>query len=313
MKRYAVLPVAALCGALAVGLLAARDRQPVPAKSADGADGADGARDADAEAIARSARDFDAAFGKGDAKAVAALWTEQGECEDANGDVVRGREAIEKAFAESFKDKKQGKLEVEIRSIRFPSRDTAIEEGLLRHTPDGPGLPSSTLYTAAHVREDGKWLIATSREYGAGQDRLGDLAFLIGKWQGGPTGKEAVLSFEKDPTGPFILGTFTKKADDKVVGKGTMKIGLDAQRGQIRSWHFDDDGGHGQSLWLRDGDRWVLDAIGATGDGTETAAVNILARLGPDELTWRSIDRLVGGDPLPDTVPVKLSRVLAAK
>ena len=88
-----------------------------------------------------------------------------------------------------------------------------------------------------------------------------------------------------------------------------MKIGLDGQRGQIRSWHFDEDGGHGQCLWIRDGKTWVLDAIGALPDGTETGAVNMLSRLSNDELTWRSIDRVVGGKALPDTMPVKLTRV----
>jgi len=307
VKRKAILPVAALCGALTVGLLVARDPAPAPAKAPAGA------RDADVAAITKSSVDFAAAFAKGDAKAVAALWTEQGESEDANGDVAQGREAIEKAFAETFKDTAHGKLEVEIQSVRFPSRDSAIEEGFLRHTPAGPGLPSSTLYTATHVREDGKWLISASREYGAGQDRLGDLAFLIGKWRGGPKGKEAEFTFEKDPTGPFLLGKVTKTVDAKAAGTGTMKIGFDAQRGQIRSWHFDDTGAHGQCLWLRDGDHWVLDAVGATGDGTTTEAVNILSRLGADELTWRSIDRVVGDDPLPDTVPIKLKRVPAAK
>ena len=75
----------------------------------------------------------------------------------------------------------------------------AIEEGILRFTPDGPGLPTSTMYTASHVREDGTWLLAYSREWGAGQDRLGDLAFLIGKWEGGPKGQTMMLSFDKDP------------------------------------------------------------------------------------------------------------------
>jgi uncharacterized protein (TIGR02246 family) len=307
MKRYAVLPVFALCGALAVGFLGARERQPTPAKSADGTHAAD------TEAIVKSSRDFESAFANGDAKAVASLWTDQGECEDANGEVVRGQGAIEKAYAETFKDKKQGKLEVEIQSIRFPSRDSAIEEGFLRHIPNGQGLPSSTLYTATHVREDGKWRIAVSREYGGGQDRLGDLAFLIGKWQGGPKGQESSLAFEKDPLGPFIVGAFTRQVDGKTVGQGTMRIGLDVQRGQIRSWHFDADGGQGQCLWLRDGNTWVLDAIGETGDGTNTAAVNMLSRLSADEITWRSIDRVVGGKPLPDTNPVKLKRVAAAK
>src|SRR5262249_53896578 len=158
--------------------------------------------------------------------------------------------------AELFKGKAQGKLEVEVHSIRFPSRDTAIEEGFLRHTPDGPGLPSSTLYQALHVREDGKWKIAASREWGGGEDRLGDLAWLIGKWQGGPKGQEISLAFEKDPATPFIVCRYTRKADGKPAGSGVIKIGLDTQRGQLHSWHFDDAGGHGESLWVRDGNRW---------------------------------------------------------
>jgi len=266
-------------------------------------------RDADSAAIRQSAREFNEAFAKGDAKAVAAFWTAGGEYQGEGGIELRGRDAIEKAFTELFKNQKPGKVEVEIQAIRFPSRDTAIEEGFLRQIPDGPGLPSSSLYRALHVREDGKWKIAASREWGTGQDRLGDLAFLIGKWEGGAKGQAMSLSFEKDGDNPFILGKFSRKADGKVVAGGTIKIGLDAQRGQIRSWHFDNDGGNGQCLWLRDGNRWVLDAIGATADGIDTAAVNLLSRLSADEIVWRSIDRVVGGEPLPDTAPMKLTRV----
>ena len=42
------------------------------------------------------------------------------------------------------------------------------------------------------------------------------------------------LSFEKDGDNPFILGKFSRKADGKVVAGGTIKIGLDSQRDQIR-------------------------------------------------------------------------------
>ena len=101
--------------------------------------------------------------------------------------------------------------------------------------------------------------------------------------------------------------------DGKVVASGTLKISLDPQRGQLRSWHFDDDGGHGQALWLRDGNNWVLDSIGVLSDGTETASVSLLGRLNPDEVTWRSIDRVAGDRPVPDTVPVKLTRVAGTK
>jgi hypothetical protein len=91
--------------------------------------------------------------------------------------------------------------------------------------------------------------------------------------------------------------------------KSSMEIELDPQRLQLRSWHKDSDGGRGQALWIRDGDNWVLDCIGVTGDGADTESVNIIGRVGPNEITWRSIDRVINGQPVPDTVPVKLTRV----
>ena len=308
MKRHAAVSVAIVCGALAVGLLTAREQQPPATKPAE-----DG-RDADREAIRKSCEEYVAAFAKGDAPAVAAFWTEGAEYVTDGGVALRGRAEIEKALTELFKDKELAKLEVDVRSIRFPSRDMAIEEGIVRSIPDGPGLPSSTFYSTTHVREDGKWRIAHSREWGGDADRLGDLAFLIGKWEGGPKeGEEVTLTLAKDPDGPFIAGKFTRKVGGKAGPSGTIRIGIDGDRNQLRSWHFEADGGQGQCLWLRDGDKWVLDAVGVTGNGTITGAVNILARLGPDEISWRSIDRVAGGEPLPDTVPVHLKRVPAAK
>jgi len=270
---------------------------------------ADKDREADREAIRKAGEAFAAAFEKGDAKAVAALWTDAGEYVLEDGVTLRERAEIEKAFAEALKDGPPAKFEVDVRSIRFPSKDVAIEEGFLRHIPNGPGLPSSSRYETVLVREDGKWLIARSREWAADQDRLGDLGFLIGRWAGGPKGEEVTLTFTKDPDGPFINGKFARQVNGKAGPAGTIRIGLDAERGQIRSWHFDADGGHGQCIWVRDSNRWLMDAVGITGNGTATGSVNILSRLGPDEIVWRSIDRIVGGESLPDTVPIKLARV----
>jgi uncharacterized protein (TIGR02246 family) len=295
-----------LLAALAIGAFSARER--LPAFSAAQGKTKAQAEDKDREAILKSSRDFAQAFAKGDAKAIASFWTENGEYHDESGEVVRGRDAIEKAFAEFFKDKPSTKVEVLIESIRFPAHDLAIEEGILRQGGGDKELPATTLYSVAHLREAGQWKIVVAREWGAGQDRLHDLDWLLGEWKATIQDQEVILSFSKDKSKPFHVGQFTKKAKGKVVSSGTMKIGLDAQRGQLRSWHFDDDGGHGQAVWVRDGNRWVLDSIGVLADGTETAAVNILSRLSPNEVTWRSIDRVMGDEKLPDTVPIKLTR-----
>ena len=66
-------------------------------------------------------------------------------------------------------------------------------------------------------------------------------------------------------------------------------------------------------MWLREGNNWVVDSHGNQADGAETASVNILTRFGGDELGWRSIDRMVGGQAQPDSLPVRLKRVAVAK
>lgn len=291
--------------ALAIGVLYARDPQDQKLSPAP--------RPGDEEAIRATARDFAAAFNKGDARSIAVQWTENGECIDADGTTVRGRAAIEQAFGEYFKEHPKARIEVLIRSIRFPAPDLAMEEGILRQAGAAKELPATTLYSVTHVRSGGRWLAAVSREWGAGQHRLEDLDWLVGQWKGTVKGQEVTLTFTRETEKPFIVGKSTRRDGTKPPESGTMQIGLDPQTGQLRSWHFDESGGHGQSLWVRDGTNWVQDAISVLGDGTETASVNILGRVSPDEITWRSIDRVIGGQALPDTTPIRLSRVAAAK
>ena len=79
------------------------------------------------------------------------------------------------------------------------------------------------------------------------------------------------------------------------------------------SWHFDQDGGYGHGLWLRERNNWVIDSRGIQGDGAEIAAVNILTRFGGDEPGRRSIDRMVGGQGQPELPPIQLKRVAVTK
>ena len=305
--RITFFCLAAIAGLFASGLCAAGEP---PAKDIPVTK--ESSRDTDRAAILESGRDFTAAFEKGDAKAVATLWTEQGEYESEDGTILRGRAAIEAAFAAHFKGHPVGKMEIKVESVRFPSRDLAIEEGLTCTTASS-GLPDSACYRALHIREDGKWRIALCREWGAGDNRLADLDFLIGTWRGQAKDHELAISFSREKHSQFIVGEFTATAAGKTVSLGTMKIGLDPASGQFISWHFDPDGGHGHGVWLRERNHWVVDSRGIQADGVATAAVNVLSRFGSDELGWRSIDRMVGGKAQPESPPIRLKRVAITK
>src|SRR5262249_8670714 len=107
-------------------------------------------------AIQKNAEAFIEAFQKGDARAVAAFWTTDGDYTDQTGRNLKGREAIEKAFQGFFAENKDLKLRIDSQSLRFVTPDVAIEDGTTEvMAPDG-SPPSRARYTIVHVKKDGK-------------------------------------------------------------------------------------------------------------------------------------------------------------
>ena len=236
------------------------------------------------------------------------MWTENAECRDVGGQTFVGRAAIEKAYSEVFKANPDAKIEVLVKSVRFPAKDLAIEEGLIRAWQKPKDLPATTAYVAMHVREGGQWKMALSSEGGEGQDRLEDLDWLLGEWTTTVKDGTVTFSFTRDPKKPVVTGTFTHTVTGKEPVSGSIRIALDPETGQIRSWGFEDDGAHSQALWVCDGKSWILDTRGVLADGTSTAERIVLQRVAPDVITWRAIDRVVGDTTLADTPPMRLTR-----
>ena len=272
---------------------------------------AGGPNDADRDAIIRSAQAFADAFNRGDAKAAAATYTENGEASESGGEKYVGRAAIEKAYAEQFKSNAGAKMEILIKSIRFPAKDVAVEEGLLRFTRGPKALPESSAYVVVHSREDGQWKMAVSTETGAGQDRLEDLEWLLGDWATKTPKGDVVFSFARDPKKPVLIGTFNRAPAGKEPLSANIRIALDPETGKIRSWGFEDDGSHSQALWFCDGKSWILDVRAVTADGAPAAERILIQRVAPDAITWRGVDRTLGDASLADTQPLRLSRAAA--
>ncbi|HEY1065706.1 MAG TPA: SgcJ/EcaC family oxidoreductase [Pirellulales bacterium] len=310
--RFGFLRGTALGGLLFCALWASAQAQPKPAAVPKAAPAApDATHAADREAIVQSAKAYEAAYEKSDAAAVAALWTEQGEHENEDGTLIRGRAAIERAFTAFFKDNPPGELDVVVEQVTFPAPGVAIEEGLSRSTAPGK-LPTSCRYRAVHAKADGQWKIVTSREWGSDVNRMADLEWLIGEWKGEVKGNETTVTIAKEKVGAFLVAEFISTVDGKKHSLGTMKIGVDQATGEFHSWHFDADGGHGEGVWIREGKHWMIDSHGVRGDGAPTAGVSILSRNGANELGWRVIERSVAGQPQPDAKPVVLKRVPSA-
>jgi uncharacterized protein (TIGR02246 family) len=312
-----------VCVVLAAGFLSPRHRPADPAQAAEQAKDVKDTRDAkdakdakaddpkrkaDEDAIRKSSEDFAKAFEKGDAKVVAAFWTEDGEYIDEDGTTLRGRKAIEAAYAKLFAKSKKMRLEINLESIRFPSKDTAIEEGYAKSYKGNSEHPTASRYSVLHVREGGKWLMAVVREWPDEGVALRDLDWLIGKWESKSEEAEVHTNYEWDANKNSIRCHFTIKMSGKNV-VGTQIILKDPRSGQLRSWVFDDDGGFGDGAWVRDGKRWVIAASGVQPDGGELSAVNIMTQVDKDTFTWQSTERTLDGEDLANVPPIKVTRV----
>ena len=264
--------------------------------------------------ITKTAEAFVETFHKGDAKAIAAFWTPDGDFVDENSRVFKGRQAIEDSFAELFAANKGLKVRIDVASIKFPAPDLAIEDGTSTAVaPDG-STPNRARYTNVLIKKDGRWLLSSVREAAYSEpsnyEHLEGLEWTIGEWSDeqskGPAGR---VSFEWAPGQNFIVATRGGEFKDDTLENGTEWIGWDPVAKQIHSWSFEADGGYGESVWMQDGAKWIIKSNSTVADGSKVTATHIITPIGADNVTWQSKDQTVNGKPLPDTKEIKMKRV----
>ncbi len=266
-------------------------------------------------AIQKTAEEFVQAFNKGDAKALAAFFTEDGDMIDQDGHQVKGRKAIEKVYTKLFAETKRSKLYIKITSLRVVRPDLALEDGLTEVVPGDGGPPSAARYTVVHVKEDGEWRLESVREATAvppnNTERLEDLAFLIGDWtEDVEKGGSAKASYSWDVNQNFILNTFDVTMKDVSVASGTQFIGWDAAIKEPRAWSFLFNGGFAEGVWTPDGEgKWKIAVSGVSRDGVKVTATNVFTKIDDDHFSFQFIDRTKDGKALPDDKAIKMKRV----
>jgi uncharacterized protein (TIGR02246 family) len=267
-------------------------------------------RSADEAAIRANVAAFLKAYNAGDTKAIAALFTPDGQIEDEDGNVSEGREAIAATFAKAFEATPGKRLEAFIEAIRFIGADIAVEKGTTRGTV-GDEPPDYDRYTVVHVKRDGKWQMALARDeegpVNGGHEQLRPLAFLIGDWvdDGGSTVVRSSCRWSKDKN--FLLQQYKVTVNGRETMDISQRMGWDPLNKRIRTWVFDSEGGYGESYWTRDGAGWIIKATAVRPDGTTASATNRLVPAGNDAYVWRSFDRVVG-DKLESPIEVKVVR-----
>ena len=263
-------------------------------------------------AVTALAREYESAFAKGDAATLAGFFAEDAEQTTEEGTLLQGRAEIEKAIAQGLKANKGAKLTIDVASAKALTPDVVVEKGTTTLVTK-EGEASSSLYTAVHVKKDGKWKISQLTETvlppQTSAEHLAELEWLVGSWaeKDGETSVES--SFQWARGGNFLTRNVTVKTGDETTLEGWQVIGWDESKEQIRSWTFDTGGGFSEGTWTGDGNRWLIRESGTLTDGRRTTAEQTIVRIDDKKFTWEANNRTLDGEPQPSIGRLEIKRV----
>lgn len=260
---------------------------------------------AKAESVIRQrANDYLLAIERGDADEIASFWTKDGDYLDDSGRAVKGRELAKRAEARSARRGGARRVEIQVESLRFITPDVAIEDGAVSETKGPLGEEVVRRYTAIWVRKDDAWLLDGVRELAAPatqqQNPLNELAWMLGDWcsDDDDQGIRLVCTWSDDKH--FLLREIDVSTPERGPLHVSQRIGWDAREKQIKSWTFDSEGGHGEGLWFRSRDHWIVEAASVHSDGSRATGTNIYTQDGRDSFTWQATNSETDGEPMPD-------------
>ena len=264
------------------------------------------------QVLSEFAKNYIAAYDKGDAKAVANFFAEDAEYIDADGALTKGRAEIEKLLATAFQDNPGAKLEIALDEVAQLTPEVVVSRGLATVTPES-GAAEATRFEAIRVKKGDQWQISHLTETSApapdAYSQLQALEWLVGTWQD-KTGDQTIeTKINWAASKNFLTRTFKVQGSGQDETDGWEVIGWDPDRQQIRSWIFDSNGGFGESTWSNDGEHWLIKASNTLADGGHSTAENVLTRVDDNTFTWESQNRTLNGELQPSIEKVEVQRV----
>jgi uncharacterized protein (TIGR02246 family) len=238
------------------------------------------------------------AFNAGRTAELAGKFMPKGDLVDEAGTVTQGTKELNELFTKFFATYPGAKLALDIESVRPVGSNLVIEEGT-RFVTAGDDSRAQLRYTAVRVKaQDGKWLIASIREFNddpapTPHEQLQPLAWLVGDWVSEGSDAVVKISYHWSEDTNFILGDFNMTIAGKPAMKSTQRIGWDPQAGKVRSWLFDGDGGFSEGQWTQVEDGWVIKSAATNPDGSTASATITISPADKDHFTMKGTDRIV--------------------
>jgi uncharacterized protein (TIGR02246 family) len=304
--------------AAAVVVLVARPA-PDPAAAA-GQPGGDAKTRTTADAdIRKTNADYATALAAGELDAIMAFWAADADYIDEAGKQTQGADKIAALFRKSLPDTKGAKVSIRIHSLKFLRPEICLEDGTVEKTL-ATGTKELGRFAIVWTKTAEKWLISSVRDLptevtdapSVAASYLNELGWLVGEWADDSPKGDVTVRVSWGANKAFLLMDYVIKPTDADALEVSVRVGWDARAGRIRSWVFDSTGGFAEAYWRKDGKRWVVGTSGVLPDGGSGGATNIYEFVDENTFVWRSTERDVDGQPLPDA-DVKFVRKNAKK
>ena len=167
-------------------------------------------------AVIANDRLYEAAYANADVEALVGFFSEDAEYTTEDGRTFSGRAEIEAAIRAGLTANRGSKLAINAETVRVLGPESVLEKGSTTVTAKD-GETGGALYTAIHVKKDGKWninqLIESPLPELTPSDRLAEPAWLVGDWE--ETDKTDDLSirsvYEWARDGNFLTRSVTVK------------------------------------------------------------------------------------------------------
>lgn len=262
---------------------------------------------------------FVAAFNANDAKTLGTTLAPGMEYIDESSQKVEGGKSVTEMLSGFFKANPGVKIQITPDGIRLVAPTVALEDAESVITIADKGKQTARRVSFVYGQVEGEWKIVSIREFPEVESvpevgsRLKELAWLEGTWldESGDAVVETTFTFSKD--GSHMTREFIVRTGGQETLKGTQRISVDPQTGVIRSWTFDSLGGHGDSVWTKNGDGWLIRGKGVTGQGKEASATYLLKPIGKDRIEFQAVHRVVGDQVEPDTTTVLTRKISVPK
>jgi len=143
------------------------------------------AKSSEMAAVEANDRAYEAAYARADIQALADFYTEDVSYTGEDGNSLNGRAALAASLSSTLAANKGAKLSIDLDTVRVLAPEVVVEKGSTTVTSKN-GETASAMFTAVHVKKDGKWkiseLVETPAPVVTAGGHLSELDWLVGDW-----------------------------------------------------------------------------------------------------------------------------------